>query len=89
MSLQSMSHIGRDLAGEGRWFSWQLRLRERRSVQHWTRIKALSRRFAEGWADEYDTLRPVAELKRELDEQVYRMLGQPVRWEGPAWAHVR
>lgn len=51
--------------------------------EHWTRIKALSRRFAEGWADEYDTLRPVAELKRELDEQVYRMLGQPVRWEGP------
>jgi hypothetical protein len=51
--------------------------------EHWTRIKALSRRFAEGWADEYDTLRPVAELKRELDEQMYRMLGQPVRWEGP------
>jgi GTPase Era involved in 16S rRNA processing len=51
--------------------------------EHWTRIKALSRRFAEGWADEYDTLRPVAELKRELDEQVYRMLSQPVRWEGP------
>ncbi len=51
--------------------------------EHWTRIKALSRRFAEGWADEYDTLRPVAELKRELDEQVYRMLSKPVRWEGP------
>jgi hypothetical protein len=50
--------------------------------EHWTRIKALSRRFAEGWADEYDNLRPVAELKRELDEQVYRMLSQPVRWEG-------
>lgn len=51
--------------------------------EHWTRIKALSRRFAEGFADEYDTLRPVGELKRELDEQIYRMLQQPVRWEGP------
>jgi hypothetical protein len=51
--------------------------------EHWTRIKALSRRFAEGFADEYDTLKPVGELKRELDGQIYRMLQQPVRWEGP------
>ena len=51
--------------------------------EHWTRIKALSRRFAEGFADEYDTLKPVGELKRELDQQIYRMLQQPVRWEGP------
>jgi hypothetical protein len=51
--------------------------------EHWTRIKALSRRFAEGFADEYDTLKPVGKLKRELDEQIYRMLQQPVRWEGP------
>ena len=52
--------------------------------EHWTRIKALSRRFAEGFADEYDTLKPVGELKRELDGQIYRMLQQPVRWDGPA-----
>lgn len=51
--------------------------------EHWTRIKALSRRFAEGFADEYDTLKPVGELKRELDGQIYRMLQQPVRWDGP------
>jgi hypothetical protein len=50
--------------------------------EHWTRIKALSRRLAEGWADEYDTLRPVAELKRDLEEQIYRMLSRPLRWEG-------
>ncbi|MCV7170813.1 hypothetical protein H7I41_12910 [Mycobacterium manitobense] len=49
--------------------------------EHWTRIKALSRRLA-GSEDEYDTLKPVGELKRELDEQIYRMLQQPVRWEG-------
>jgi hypothetical protein len=50
--------------------------------EHWTRIKALSRRFAEGMADEYDTLKPVGVLKRELDGQIYRMLQQPVRWDG-------
>lgn len=51
--------------------------------EHWTRIKALTRRLAEGWSNEYDTLKPVAELKRELEEQVYRMLQTPVRWTGP------
>jgi signal recognition particle receptor subunit beta len=51
--------------------------------EHWTRIKALTRRFAAGSDDEYDTLKPVGELKRELDGQIYRMLQQPVRWEGP------
>jgi hypothetical protein len=67
--------------------SWQGRLgiahTPNHPKEHWTRIKALSRRFAEGFADEYDTLKPVGELKRELDEQIYRMLQQPVRWEGP------
>lgn len=51
--------------------------------EHWTRIKALTRRFAEGWSNEYDTLKPVAELKRELEEQIYRMLQTPLRWTGP------
>lgn len=50
--------------------------------EHWTRIKALSRRFAEGWDDEYDKLKPVAELKRELQEQIYRTLQQPLQWLG-------
>jgi len=67
--------------------SWQGRLgiahTPNHPKEHWTRVKALSRRFAEGFADEYDTLKPVSELKRELDEQIYRMLQQPVRWEGP------
>lgn len=67
--------------------AWQGRLgiafSQGNQKEHWTRIKALSRRFAEGFADEYDTLKPVGELKRELDQQIYRMLQQPVRWEGP------
>lgn len=50
--------------------------------EHWTRIKALTRRLAEGWADEYDTLKPVADLRFQLQVQIYLMLQRPVRWEG-------
>ncbi len=50
--------------------------------EHWTRVKALSRRLAEGWADEYDTLKPVADLRDGLQSQIYLMLQRPVRWEG-------
>lgn len=50
--------------------------------EHWTRIKALSRRLAEGWADEYDTLKPVADLRYQLQVQILLMLQRPVRWEG-------
>lgn len=50
--------------------------------EHWTRIKALSRRLAVLNQDEYDTLKPVGELKLELDEQIFRMIQQPVQWEG-------
>jgi hypothetical protein len=50
--------------------------------EHWARVKALSRRLAEGWADEYDTLKPVADLRYELQRQVFLMLQRPLRWEG-------
>jgi hypothetical protein len=50
--------------------------------EHWTRVKALSRRLAEGWADEYDRLKPVADLRYELQRQVFLMLQQPLRWDG-------
>ena len=50
--------------------------------EHWTRVKALSRRFAMGWADEYDTLRPVADLRKELVERIYVFVQNPLRWEG-------
>lgn len=49
--------------------------------EHWTRIKALSRRLSEGWQDEYETLKPVADLRYELQLQVYLMLQRPIRWE--------
>jgi len=59
-----------------------LRPNEAAPKEHWTRVKALSRRLAEGWADEYDTLKPVADLRDGLQSQIYLMLQKPVRWEG-------
>ncbi|KSU56539.1 hypothetical protein GR168_00220 [Gordonia sp. JH63] len=50
--------------------------------EHWTRVKALSRRLAEGWDDEYGNLKPVANLRYFLQMQVYLMLQQPERWIG-------
>ncbi|GAA4975215.1 hypothetical protein [Actinoplanes utahensis] len=49
---------------------------------HWTRVKALSRRLAEGWADGYEDLQPVANLRYELQRQIYLLLQRPLRWEG-------
>lgn len=51
--------------------------------EHWTRVKALSRRLATGWADEYDTLRPIADLRKELMERIYVFVQNPLRWKGP------
>lgn len=49
--------------------------------EHWGRIKAMSRRLAEGWQQEgYDNLMPVADLTLQLQIQIYLMLQRPVRW---------
>lgn len=51
--------------------------------EHWTRIKALNRRIADRWpGDEYDTLKPVADLFSRLSERISAFLDQPVDWEG-------
>ena len=42
--------------------------------EHWTRIKALNRRFAEEWDNEYDNLRPVADVLARLQEGVSHWL---------------
>ncbi|GAB4187037.1 MAG: hypothetical protein Kow00105_01650 [Phycisphaeraceae bacterium] len=50
--------------------------------EHWTRIKALTRRlgmFPD--QDEYDTLRPVADLIACLQTELYRFLADPVAWQ--------
>ena len=50
--------------------------------EHWTRVKALTRRFANGWEDEYDTLKPVADLRTRLQEETSKWLERPVEWKG-------
>ncbi len=65
--------------------AWQGRLglssQSSRYPEHWSRIKALSRRPARLGLDEYDTLRPVADLIRELSEQMRTFLDKPQKWE--------
>jgi len=48
--------------------------------EHYTRVKALSRRLANGWADEYDTLTPVADLLSRLQEEASKWLDRPAGW---------
>ena len=48
--------------------------------EHWTRVKALSRRFANAWSNEYDTLRPVADLVARMQENISRWLDSPAQW---------
>ena len=48
--------------------------------EHWTRVKALNRRFATGISDEYHTLRPVADLKEYLQQRIYLLLQNPLEW---------
>lgn len=52
--------------------------------EHWTRVKALNRRIAGELSDEYDRLRPVADLVARLTESVSRFLDEPIEWEGDA-----
>lgn len=49
--------------------------------EHWSRIKALSRRLAALRQDEYDNLKPVAELRNQLQLQIYTAIQNPIRWE--------
>jgi hypothetical protein len=50
-------------------------------VEHWTRVKALSRRFAYQWEDQYDTLRPVADLIKMVSERLAMFLAAPRGWD--------
>ena len=51
------------------------------SKEHWTRVKALSRRLAEQWADEYDSLRPISDLIALLSERLTRFMNSPREWK--------
>ena len=48
--------------------------------EHWTRIKALCRRIANLWANEYSDLKPVADLIRELQSCISLWLDNPKGW---------
>ena len=48
--------------------------------EHWTRVKALARRLAMAWANEYDDMRPVADLVKQLRESISRWLDAPAGW---------
>jgi len=48
--------------------------------EHWTRIKALTRRVGVFKQDEYDTLRPIADLILRLQERISSFLSEPLEW---------
>ena len=48
--------------------------------EHWARVKALCRRIANRWDNEYNGLRPVADLVRELQNAVSLWLNNPAGW---------
>jgi predicted GTPase len=48
--------------------------------EHYNRIKALNRRIAGGMANEYDSLRPVADFVARLSESISQFLDKPIDW---------
>lgn len=48
--------------------------------EHWGRVKALCRRIAANWDDEYNGLRPVADLIRQLQTSISLWMDNPSGW---------
>ena len=48
--------------------------------EHWSRVKALSRRLGVFRQDEYDTLKPVADFIRLIQNHLSRFLAAPLGW---------
>lgn len=67
--------------------TWQARLglgsQANLRKEHWTRIKALNKRFAKEEGVEYDTLRPLADLQTSLLEAISRYLDAPASEPAP------
>jgi energy-coupling factor transporter ATP-binding protein EcfA2 len=51
--------------------------------EHWTKVKALSRRLALQMDIEYNALRPVADLVLHLQGAISRFLDSPTAWSSP------
>ncbi len=54
------------------------------SKEHWTRVKALTRRLALMGEDEYDSLRPVADLHQMLLQPLRSYIESPSHWTAGA-----
>ena len=71
-------------ASDGFVAPWRGRLgleyREGTGKEHWTRVKALCRRIANLWDNEYNGLRPVADLVRQLQTSISLWLDNPSTW---------
>lgn len=50
------------------------------SVEHWTRVKALSSRVSQQISDEYDSLKPVADLVGRMADEISKYLDNPINW---------
>lgn len=63
---------------------WKARLgiiyQEGMDKEHWARIKALCRRLALAWANEYNDLKPVADLVAQLQGSISKWLDSPSNW---------
>ncbi len=62
------------------WGLLGLRYHEGVQKEHWARVKALCRRIANRWDNEYNHLRPVADLIRQLQNEISRWLDSPAGW---------
>lgn len=51
--------------------------------EHWTRVKALTRRIQGEWDVEYDNLKPLADLQERLMEEISKFLDAPAEWTRP------
>lgn len=60
---------------------FRMQWREILEVRAWQSIKALSRRYAENWGEDFE-LRPTANLRATLESAASRFLESPISWTG-------
>lgn len=64
---------------------WRARLGlgnyDRISPEHWSRIKALSRRLGERNENEYNGLKPVADLLHQIQDHIQKFISNPLQWD--------
>jgi hypothetical protein len=64
---------------------WEARLKlkhdSRIQPEHWARIKALTRRLGELNMDEYNNLKPVADMLSRFQTHLYLFVDNPISWD--------